>query len=182
MRGYMAELDEVIAKETYSRLLAKSPRRFISGGLPQAIPSLSYAAYRKYYRNHYHPSVAKVFLYGNIPTQEKLDFLDKCLGELSPEWLSQKEQRDLVIYYYWKEKPKQSEAKKTLLQKKKRRELKRRFLRYFPKDKKMAPRIHITFDTQKFAEMFVKLNPEPIEINLEGFATLTAEPAAERHS
>ncbi|MBQ7175896.1 MAG: insulinase family protein [Victivallales bacterium] len=90
MRGYMAELDEVIAKETYSRLLSKSPRRFVSGGLPQAIPSLSYAAFKKYYRNHYHPSVAKVFLYGNIPTQEKLDFLEKCLGGLSPEWLSQK--------------------------------------------------------------------------------------------
>ncbi len=88
MRGYMAEIDEVISKETYGRLLAKSPRRFISGGYPEAIPSLTYASYKKYYRNHYHPSVAKIFLYGNISTDEKLTFLDKCLSELDPEWLS----------------------------------------------------------------------------------------------
>ncbi|MBR4674434.1 MAG: insulinase family protein [Victivallales bacterium] len=82
MTGAFADVDEMIICETNRRLFPCSSRRFYSGGLPAKIPTLSYKRFKNYYKSHYHPSLAKLFLYGNIPTDEKLDFLERELSSL----------------------------------------------------------------------------------------------------
>lgn len=82
MRGNMADIEEVIAHKINANLFAGTSRQFVSGGVPLDIPKLSYSKYRKFYREHYHPARARIFLYGNIPTAEKLDFIEELLGQL----------------------------------------------------------------------------------------------------
>ncbi len=82
MTGAFADVDEMIMCETNRRLFPRSSRRFYSGGRPVKIPTLSYRHFKSYYQSHYHPALAKIFLYGNIPTDEKLDFLERELSHL----------------------------------------------------------------------------------------------------
>ena len=84
MKGDMNDIDSVIMREVNNALYRETPRHYSSGGYPPDIPKLTYAKYRKFYREHYHPSLAKVYLYGNIPTEEKLAFLEKELETLMP--------------------------------------------------------------------------------------------------
>ena len=82
MSGDFFDVDCVIEREANACLLANTPRAFVSGGMPQHIPELTYEKYLEYYRSHYHPSRAKVFFYGSIPDEEKLAFLEKQLNAL----------------------------------------------------------------------------------------------------
>ena len=51
-----------------------------SGGDPAKIPDLTLARLREFHKQHYHPSNAKVFTYGNLPLEEHLKMVD---GKLS---------------------------------------------------------------------------------------------------
>ena len=82
MTGAFADMDEMIINETTRRLFPNSSRRFNSGGLPSKIPTLSYRRFKNYYKTHYHPGRARIFMYGNIPTEEKLAFLDRELSSM----------------------------------------------------------------------------------------------------
>lgn len=98
MTGYMADIDEIINHNVNSILLKGTPRQYESGGIPEAITTLTYSQYKKFYREHYHPSKAKVFFYGNIPTEEKLSFLEKAIGtiETIPEPIKAKPRKQLT--------------------------------------------------------------------------------------
>ncbi len=50
-----------------------------SGGDPVEIPTLDYQSFIEFHRKHYHPSQCLIFLYGNIPTERYLSFLDANL-------------------------------------------------------------------------------------------------------
>ncbi len=80
MTGAFADMDEMIISETIRRLFPNSSRHFCSGGRPSTIPALSYRHFKNYYKTHYHPSRARFFMYGNIPTAEKLEFLEHELS------------------------------------------------------------------------------------------------------
>ena len=53
-----------------------------SGGEPEAIPDLTYDAFRRFHADYYQPGNAYFFLYGNIPTRDYLDFLSERLAGL----------------------------------------------------------------------------------------------------
>ena len=48
-----------------------------SGGDPLEIPKLSFEEFRRFHRRYYCAANCLVFLYGNIPTEQQLDFLDE---------------------------------------------------------------------------------------------------------
>jgi hypothetical protein len=50
-----------------------------SGGHPDEIPCLTYETFRRFHEEHYHPSNALIFLYGDIPSAEQLAFLAPVL-------------------------------------------------------------------------------------------------------
>ncbi len=82
MNATMAELDSVIENELLKKLLPEFPLSKNSGGDPEQIVHLSYEDFLAYYRAHYIPSNCKILLYGNIPTAEKLDFIERHLDGL----------------------------------------------------------------------------------------------------
>jgi len=51
-----------------------------SGGDPQKIPDLTLEQLRKFHRDHYNPSNAKIFTYGDTPIEEHLNRLNEKLS------------------------------------------------------------------------------------------------------
>ncbi|KAF2499504.1 hypothetical protein BU16DRAFT_454597 [Lophium mytilinum] len=54
-----------------------------SGGDPQKITDLTWEQLRKFHADHYHPSNAKVFTYGDLPLADHLKEIDARLGQFS---------------------------------------------------------------------------------------------------
>jgi Zn-dependent M16 (insulinase) family peptidase len=82
MRAVAAELNSLIDQELNRALLPDTPRAFDAGGRPEAISTLSDQAFIDFYRQHYHPSQARVCFWGNIPSEEKLAYLSQLLADM----------------------------------------------------------------------------------------------------
>ncbi|MBN2050883.1 MAG: insulinase family protein [Spirochaetales bacterium] len=77
MQGAYASLDSIAAEWSVRSLFPDSPLGFDYGGAPEAIPSLTYEEFVEFHRKYYHPSNCRIFLYGNISTEEQCDFLQR---------------------------------------------------------------------------------------------------------
>ena len=75
MKGGYADPNAVASKWALRSLFPETPYGRDSGGDPAAIPDLTYAAFQSFHRKYYHPSNCWVFLYGDIPTEKHLEFL-----------------------------------------------------------------------------------------------------------
>jgi hypothetical protein len=76
MKGSYASETSIVAEWAYRSLFPDTPYAFDSGGEPWEIPSLDYETFRAFHQTYYHPANCLVFLYGNIPTEKYLAFLD----------------------------------------------------------------------------------------------------------
>ncbi len=76
MSGVYADHDSVAGRIVHQALLCDTPYGYDSGGDPRAIPDLTYEAFVDFHATCYHPSNALIFLYGDIPTERYLDFID----------------------------------------------------------------------------------------------------------
>jgi presequence protease len=106
MKGNYANHDSIAAEWAQRALLPDTPYGYDSGGDPAAIPDLTYEDFLGFHRTYYHPSNARIFLYGDIPTDRYLDFLNRTFLShfdrldaafdvpLQPRWA---EPRDLVV-------------------------------------------------------------------------------------
>jgi Zn-dependent M16 (insulinase) family peptidase len=78
MKGNYASPEDIIDDAAFHSLYEKGhPYSYDSGGDPRVIPELSYAEFLDFHKRSYHPSNCRVFLYGNIPTERQLDFLEE---------------------------------------------------------------------------------------------------------
>jgi Zn-dependent M16 (insulinase) family peptidase len=77
MKGNYATHDSLVADWSYRSLLPDTPYAHDAGGDPAEITNLTYEDFVGFHRSYYHPENARVFVYGNIPTDEYLDFLDR---------------------------------------------------------------------------------------------------------
>ena len=75
MKGSYSNHDSIASEYSYRLLFPDTSYRYDSGGEPAAIPSLTYERFREFHRRYYHPSNCRIFLYGDIPTVEQLEFL-----------------------------------------------------------------------------------------------------------
>ncbi len=50
--------------------------KYSAGGRPDSIPTLSREAFLNFHKKNYHPSNGYIFLYGDAPLHEELDFID----------------------------------------------------------------------------------------------------------
>lgn len=75
------------------------------------------------------------------------------------EWLAEDGKRNVLIYYYWRKK-RVSKKETARQQEEKVRELKARFRSFAANAEDISKRIFITFEPQKFLEMFVPLQAE----------------------
>lgn len=77
MLANYSDFNSVAYQKTQAELLSGTPYEHDSGGNPEHIPDLTYEDFKAFHKKFYHPGNCKVFLYGNIPTEKQLDFLDK---------------------------------------------------------------------------------------------------------
>ncbi|MGL4524037.1 MAG: insulinase family protein [Spirochaetia bacterium] len=76
MKGVYSSHENFAADSVTRSLFPHTCYRFDSGGDPADIPAITWNELKKFHKQHYHPSHARIFLYGNIDLQKKLDFLD----------------------------------------------------------------------------------------------------------
>lgn len=75
MKGAMSSPHTQMYHDLLALLFPNSVYRFNSGGLPSAIPSLTFEEYRAFHKKFYHPSNAKIFLYGKIDLEKTLSLI-----------------------------------------------------------------------------------------------------------
>ena len=77
MKGAYESHDTIVGEWSYRSLFPDTPYQFDSGGIPEAIPDLTYEKFLDFHRRCYHPSNCRVFLYGDIPTERQLALLEE---------------------------------------------------------------------------------------------------------
>ena len=93
MKGALSDPESIIDNDINSYLYKNSPYQYESGGDPRFIKDLTFEEFQKFYADHYHPSNAYIYFYGNI------DDIDPYLTSLDEEYLSKYEAKtmDLAI-------------------------------------------------------------------------------------
>ncbi|MDJ0818011.1 MAG: insulinase family protein, partial [Desulfobacterales bacterium] len=77
MKGAMSSPDQVMARSILKALYPETTYRYNSGGEPAVIPTLTYEQLKTFHREHYHPSNAFFYTYGNLPLKEHLEFIQE---------------------------------------------------------------------------------------------------------
>ena len=77
MKGAMSSVDEVLVQATLAAMYKDTFYKNNSGGDPDVIPSLTYEAYKEFYKKHYTPQNAMTYFYGKLDIEDKLKFLDE---------------------------------------------------------------------------------------------------------
>ncbi len=75
MKGAYSSPDTLMYKALQENLYPDTPYACDSGGDPEEIPGLTYEQFQAFHRTFYSPTNARIFLYGDIPTEEHLAFL-----------------------------------------------------------------------------------------------------------
>ncbi|MDR0730741.1 MAG: insulinase family protein, partial [Treponema sp.] len=77
MKGAYSSLDTYPALWSIKSLCPGTVYACDSGGDPECIPSLSWEDLRNFHAQRYSPANCRIFLAGNIPTEEQLDFINE---------------------------------------------------------------------------------------------------------
>lgn len=108
MKGNYSSHDSIAGEWCYRSIFPDNTYGVDSGGDPKEIPKLTYEQFLEFHKRFYHPSNARVFLYGDIPTERYLTFLhDRFLSRfnrrdediyvsMQPRWEAP---REFVAYY-----------------------------------------------------------------------------------
>lgn len=75
MKGSYSSFESVANDIQLRSLFPDTNYAFDSGGDPLVIPDFTYDAFKAFHKKYYRPDNCLVFLYGNISTEEQLDFL-----------------------------------------------------------------------------------------------------------
>lgn len=82
MKGVMSDPESVLYDALQAELFPDTAYRFESGGMPRAIPDLTYADFLDNHSRHYRLDNSYITLYGNLDIDAMLAFLDEnYLGE-----------------------------------------------------------------------------------------------------
>ncbi|MFP4384126.1 MAG: insulinase family protein [Spirochaetia bacterium] len=76
MQGNYASHDSIASDWAVRSLFPDTVYHHDSGGDPAHIDELTYEQFIEFHKTYYHPSNTKIFLYGNIPTEKYLSFLN----------------------------------------------------------------------------------------------------------
>jgi Zn-dependent M16 (insulinase) family peptidase len=81
MKGAMSSPDQVMVRSILKAVYPDTTYSHNSGGEPAIIPSLSHEQLKEFHRQHYHPSNAFFYTYGDIPLGEHLDIIHATVLE-----------------------------------------------------------------------------------------------------
>ena len=85
MKGAFSDPEAVLSRSSVQALLPDTIYGKESGGDPQCIPDLTYQDFCNFHSTYYHPSNAYFIFYGNISTQEYLEFLAPKLNDFQAQ-------------------------------------------------------------------------------------------------
>jgi len=77
MKGAFSDPIRLIFHHIFGGLMPGSTYAHESGGDPKHIPDLSFEQFCAFHRQHYHPSNCTLFVYGDAPLDEELNFLQQ---------------------------------------------------------------------------------------------------------
>ena len=77
MKGVFSNFSSHVDRKTLSALFPDTTYSFESGGEPEHITDLTYQQFREFHARYYHPSNSFIFLYGNLPSEKTLQFLNE---------------------------------------------------------------------------------------------------------
>lgn len=77
MKGVYSSFNSVASRLVTRTMFNSGPYRFCSGGIPGEIPNLTYESFKAFHKKYYVPGNCRLFLYGNIPTEKQLEFLEE---------------------------------------------------------------------------------------------------------
>lgn len=75
MKGNYSSFESIAGDWAVRSVLPNTIYDLDSGGDPVEIPLLTYQDFVSFHRNHYNPRNCRLFLAGNIPTQDQIDFI-----------------------------------------------------------------------------------------------------------
>jgi Zn-dependent M16 (insulinase) family peptidase len=84
MKGVYSSPDAVLDSASEEKLRPDTPYGLDSGGDPRVIPNLTYEQFKQFHETYYHPSNARIFMYGDDDPQERLRLLDSWLSQFEP--------------------------------------------------------------------------------------------------
>lgn len=84
MKGVFSSPDGILERDSIRKLLPDTCHGRESGGNPEDIPSLTLDTLRDFHASRYSPSNAFIILFGNVPTEEWLSFLEPRLEQFKP--------------------------------------------------------------------------------------------------
>ncbi len=73
MKGAYGNMERMIYRSLRNMIYEDTHYAFDSGGMPDAIPTLTYEAFVETYYRYYYPGNMKVIVYGAVPIKETLD-------------------------------------------------------------------------------------------------------------
>jgi Zn-dependent M16 (insulinase) family peptidase len=76
MKGVFSNFSSHVDRKTLSELFPETTYYFESGGEPEHITDLTYEMFCEFHRKYYHPSNSFIVLYGNLPSEKSLRFLN----------------------------------------------------------------------------------------------------------
>ncbi|MBD3344018.1 MAG: hypothetical protein GF401_03040 [Chitinivibrionales bacterium] len=77
MKGVFSDFSSHVHRKTMSALLPDTTYTYESGGEPESITDLTIDQWREFHKRFYHPSNSFIFLYGNMPSEKTLKFLQE---------------------------------------------------------------------------------------------------------
>eukprot|EP00898_Chlorokybus_atmophyticus_P006310 jgi/Chlat1/6680/Chrsp49S00479 len=81
MKGVYSQPDSVLGREIQQKLFPDNTYGVDSGGDPRVIPNLTFEQFKDFHAKFYHPSNARIWVYGDDDATERLRILDGYLSE-----------------------------------------------------------------------------------------------------
>lgn len=79
MKGALSDPESLLGSAISRSIFGKTTYGFESGGLPSAIPQLTYEDFLEFHRKHYHPSNAYFYLYGDMEPMACLQHIEEAV-------------------------------------------------------------------------------------------------------
>lgn len=76
MKGVFSENENIFGQKLQNLILPDHTYGVISGGDPQKIPDLTWDDLKQFHKDHYHPSNARFYSYGNFPLSTTLQYIN----------------------------------------------------------------------------------------------------------
>ena len=81
MKGAYSDPERILAERTQQSIFPDTTYGVDSGGDPRHIPGLSFAQFKRFHEEFYHPSNARIYFYGDDDPQQRLALLHSYLSD-----------------------------------------------------------------------------------------------------